>query len=135
MPEFILRDEHREGQVEFGKLPEFVQGYIEAMFFTESGEPQDPIKPYHAYSNMSDGALNRILEDCNAFFQHDMVISDIGDADMRGAGRDFWYTRNGHGTGFWCRDPGRYGDAAHLTKVSESFGVCDVYSEGDLIYI
>lgn len=131
MPEFVLDEQHREGQIEFGKLPEFVQGYIEAMFFTESGEPHDPIKARHGYYNLSDGALNQILEDCNAFFERDLVTESLGDAQLKGAGRDFWYTRNGHGVGFWCRDPGHYNDPDHLTKVSESFGEANPYSGDD----
>lgn len=43
------------------------------------------------------------------------------DYDEAGAGRDFWFTRCGHGVGFWDRDlPGEVGDK--LTAIAESFG-------------
>lgn len=42
------------------------------------------------------------------------------DYDAKAAGRDFWYTRNGHGVGFWDRDLGEVGDK--LTKIAKSFG-------------
>lgn len=46
------------------------------------------------------------------------------DYDAKGAGRDFWFTRCGHGVGFWDRDlPGDLGDK--LTAIAEEFGNVD----------
>lgn len=46
------------------------------------------------------------------------------------AGRDFWYTRNGHGCGFWDGDwPEPYATA--LTDASKAFKSVDVYLGDD----
>jgi hypothetical protein len=50
------------------------------------------------------------------------------DYDEACAGRDFWFTRCGHGVGFWDRDLGDVGDK--LTEIAETFGNRDA-SFGD----
>ena len=134
MPEFILDHEARPEQIPFHKLPEFVQGYIEAMFFTSQGDYKDPIKRDAGYCDLSAGAMERILEDCNAFFERQGALAALGEADLQAAGRDFWYTRNGHGCGFWDRDG--YADRDHLSEVARGFGEVDPYTGDDgLIYL
>jgi hypothetical protein len=50
------------------------------------------------------------------------------------AGRDFWFTRNHHGVGFWDRGLGPTGDS--LSAVSHRFRETDVYRGDDgLIYL
>ena len=50
--------------------------------------------------------------------------------DDEKAGRDFWLTRNGHGTGFWDEGlGGKLGDA--LTKKAEAYGSYDLYVGDD----
>jgi hypothetical protein len=134
MPEFVLDRTARDEQIPFDKLPEFVQGYIEALFFTNSGEPDDGIKPWSSYADLSAGAIERILEDCNSFFLADGVDVALGDADLRASGRDFWYTRNGHGCGFW--DRACYRNRDHLTQIAQEFCEVDPYTGGDgFIYL
>lgn len=51
-------------------------------------------------------ALERIENDCAQFrSRHGALLEEATayDYDMTQAGRDFWYTRNGHGVGFWDR--------------------------------
>lgn len=45
------------------------------------------------------------------------------DYDAKAAGRDFWYTRNGHGVGFWDRGLGEVGDK--LSDIAREFGNVD----------
>jgi len=48
------------------------------------------------------------------------------DYDEAAAGRDFWYTRNGHGVGFWDRDlPGDLGEK--LSDIARKFGGRDTF--------
>ena len=59
-------------------------------------------------------------------------LSDIYDFDREQAGRDLWYTRNGHGVGFWDRDDDVYGPHADaLCEVARAMGSVDLYRGDD----
>jgi hypothetical protein len=145
MPEFILdtngRIALRTAHTPFGSLwtrwedlRPFTQGYIEALFFTES-EP--------GTTHLAPEALARIIADCTAFqADHGMLIEacaefsenlrpDNDDVWTR-AGRDYWFTRNGHGVGFWLqhdRWPPPHGDA--LDAAAKRAGEMDAYLGDD----
>ncbi len=145
MPEFVM-----EGVLEpdFQALPEIVQGYIEAMFFTNTSNI--PMTEFHTPESkrlvaegQSDGdlpsdagfldlhpdALKEIKADCGAFHvkARDLLHKAYeGDYDRQQAGRDFWFTRNGHGVGFWDREQLKAdGLGADLTDIAETFGNVD----------
>lgn len=64
---------------------------------------------------------DRQVEDC-ARFQAE-AGDRIGDSvfDREHAGRDFWYTRNGHGCGFWDGDwPNPIGE--ELAELTRKYG-------------
>lgn len=104
-------------------LDEFTRAYLECILFSETdnsddsgGEPLD-----HSYSieDFSEESLKEAIADC-VRFQKDNAedIATIPDHNMKRcdsygrdhysglecAGHDFWFTRNGHGVGFWDRD-------------------------------
>lgn len=175
MPEFIMDKSEAitfpSGEVlAFTQLAAFTQGYIEAMLFTETScipmaawtdpESQEAVREGQADGNIpSDAGFGDIHPDTFAAIQRDCIAFEHQAADLlieahgRGytreqAGRDFWYTRNGHGVGFWDREAlddkdaylaagsPRVGDPTwadyktasanslgeRLTKVAESFG-------------
>jgi hypothetical protein len=141
-------------------LDAFTQGYIEALFFTEGDElttakreretgapePEDESDESRAafralytpgFSDLAPEALARIVADCAAFKASDAwtlaeAAESAGDPipDDTQAGRDFWYTRNGHGCGFWGGDwPEPY--ATRLTEAAEACGPVDAYLGDD----
>lgn len=124
MPEFVL-----EGRdtIEFRELTDFVQGYIECMFFTNAsciptvefwdadsqeriaqGQADGDLPSDAGFQDLNASALAMILADCEAFQTEaaDLLAAAYatGEYDERQAGRDFWYTRCGHGCGFWDRE-------------------------------
>ncbi|WP_316172865.1 hypothetical protein [Bradyrhizobium sp. SZCCHNRI2049] len=146
MPEFILNvNDYRA----FEKLDAFTRGYIEAMFFTETspaydsdewhtpecqkaqeeGRADGTIPGDAAFDDLTPEALAEIIADCEAFQRDNEALLEAAyetpryDADR--AGNDYWYTRNGHGCGFWDRGLGEVGD-----KLSDA---CR-YSSVDLFY-
>lgn len=107
MPEFILDHGSPDGAKRYRNQSSFVQGYIEAMFFTEC-HSDNPELEHATVADLSDEAWGSIGKDCDAFkyscpnmlalaYQQD-------DYSEEQAGRDFWFTRNGHGVGFWDRE-------------------------------
>jgi hypothetical protein len=118
MPQFEMIDSE---DTEFLALPKFVQGYIEALFFTESAascytmenwnseETQEAVREGQADGNLpSDAGFTDL---------HHVYAGDYSEIQ---AGRDFWFTRNGHGVGFWNRDLGQVGD--DLADIAREFG-------------
>jgi hypothetical protein len=56
------------------------------------------------------------------------------DYDETRAGADFWFTRNGHGVGFWDRDLGDIGDK--LGDMARPYGSTGLYrGDDDQIYL
>lgn len=133
MPEFILDRSGAvvtpSEEIPFRALDEFTQGYIEAMFFTDEApgvsteewlateaageEHQEGCFPSDVgYSDLAPDSLAEIIADCKAFQEkhaefldraYELTADGLAYTPTR-AGHDFWFTRNGHGVGYWSRD-------------------------------
>jgi len=130
MPEFILEIGSVEHQRSFNALDDFTRGYIEALFFTDEeqlcddsdGEREMPSVAFDmatmesrfvggnsfGFADLASDALESIVRDCEAFQRVNAALLESAyarDYDAEQAGRDFWFTRNGHGVGYWDRKP------------------------------
>jgi hypothetical protein len=126
MPEFILDDTGTVDGRDFADLDAFTRGYIEALFFTnqssipmvefDSEESQERIREGQAdgdlpndsgFSDLHPSSLESIIADCARFQEVAAPLLslayELDDYSPEQAGRDFLYTRNGHGVGFWDR--------------------------------
>jgi hypothetical protein len=113
----------------------FTRGYIEALFFTKnvrrSWEARVSAGGF-GYSDLAPEALAMIIGDCQKF-QASTAFKAIRNGpgfdallDYPIAGRDFWFTRNGHECGFGDGDrPEPYATA--LTATAKAFGEVAVY--------
>ncbi len=150
MPEFQMNGKELPA---FASLSPFAQGYIEALFFTEScaslytienwqeDETQEALREGQAdgclpsdsgFSDLHPDALEAIKRDCGAF--HVNARDLLRQAYKREgyseeqAGHDFWLTRNGHGTGFWDRAPLAFaGLGERLSEKAREFGESHVW--------
>lgn len=112
MPEFTLDHGDADGAKRFRALDSFAQGYIEALFFTNASDSGDECNGM-TFADVAPETLARIADDCQRFqVAAADLLSEAYDRDYESeqAGRDFWYTRNGHGVGFWDRDVLKDGD-------------------------
>ncbi len=126
-------------------LDEFTQGYIEAMFFTncDSGDDKDEWKANNlGVERLTHKSVARIKADCEAFQKAAAPLLEIACGPMSGyseeqAGRDFWFTRQGHGVGFWDREELRRDIAKRedgtFTDDGETEGLPFLGSLGDLL--
>jgi hypothetical protein len=124
MPEFQMNGKHKP---EFKALPYFVQGFIEAMFFTdcanrvdsddwfsdenqhalEEGQIDGNLPSDVGFAELHPDSLATIVAFCQAF---ETAAKDLleqayerEDYDSEQAGRDLWFTSQGHGVGYWDR--------------------------------
>lgn len=118
-----------ETTVSWDRLDDFTRGYIEAMFYTEGADTDDDLAGL-GFSDLAPEALGAIMRDCAMFYEaHRLTIEkaalklscahDVNEADSA-AGKDFWFTRNGHGVGFWDGDWPEP-EADKLDKAAETF--------------
>jgi hypothetical protein len=104
----------------------FLRGYIDAALFTTDPEP--PSGCDYVESGRADELWPKLPQwwiteaevDCAKFEkQNEALLSQAGDSCQNGS--DFWYSRNGHGVGFWDRGyPDEIGDGLH--EAAEAFG-------------
>ena len=113
-----------------------VVAYIEAMqFSTVHNENGDYLEDYE----LSEQAHQAAVIACSRFIEKhgndlEVVRGMFIDYGYEQAGHDLFLTREGHGTGFWDRGLGHYGDV--FTKYCEEINVCDPYvGDDNLIYM
>ncbi len=96
----------------------FIQGYLAAALWSSSDVVDGKDVELDDYE-WADGEAEKLHQDCHDFILENGTILEQyvelrhpgDDGDVWGAtGFDFWLTRNGHGTGFWDRDCGEWGD-------------------------
>jgi hypothetical protein len=127
MPDF----HSKAADVASREVDDFTAGYIEAIYFTETGDGDQPSRE----AEFSADALAVAIEECNTFRSRSKALLEAayareGYSEVQ-AGRDFWFTRNGHGVGYWDRselDADGLGDK--LTMCSAAAGEVWI-EEGD----
>lgn len=104
-------------------LKELVEAYIEALYFTETGDFDQP----SSAAELSDSTKMEAWSDCRQFYWALTEELGITDVDWKQVGHDLWLTRNGHGTGFWDR-PEIYGTtrAKVFSALAKAMGGHDV---------
>lgn len=117
-------------------LQKFTLAYVQAIFFTETGDLEQP---------ESDVELDPEFEldiqaECRSFWRRfgcyvtsDICIKHCGSRNyaISAAGADFWFTRNGHGVGFW--EPRRWPECYRkmLDAGAKSYGEVWTYESDD----
>lgn len=111
-------------------LDAFTRNYLTAALFTEDTDPRSGEFEEHGdwtIANIEEASLNKMIDDCATF---QTLYGALIDGDEEHAGRDFWYTRNGHGCGFWDGDwAEEIGET--LTMAAHGYGEQDLYIGDD----
>ena len=107
--------------------------YIDAVFFTDTGDADQPDSDTPLAASSRDAA--RIdcwgfLINCDRAGLLDRIASTTMTWDA--IGHDFWLTRNHHGAGFWDRGLGDLGK--QLTDLAHAAGECNTFeADGELV--
>lgn len=121
--------------IDIDDLDEFTREFLEAAWFTDEDRlkeeaEQNGLDPEEHDFEWSQEALERAKVDCEKFQAENAEAIETGN----NAGHDFWYTRNGHGVGFWDGD-WEEPYATQLDNASKAFGEVWTYLGDDgLIY-
>jgi hypothetical protein len=140
MPQFMLNrspyvngEPGKAGKVHpFYSLDTFAKGYVEAMFFTngDTGDERENLLNDWGVERLTRSAVDSIRAYCARFVaNNEAALSEAygrEDYSEEQAGRDLWFTAQGHGVGFWDRKQlegdgldGRLTEAAR--KMGESY--------------
>lgn len=119
------------------KLKDVVDGYIQAALFSTNDESDDsggePLDANYSESDLSPRALTQIKRACALFVKQNRKaiekFKDVAKRDDVDVGHDFWFTRAGHGVGFWDRGAGAVGD--RLSEAAQRFGEMYMYLGDD----
>lgn len=134
MPQFELNTPWRKHA--YDDLDELARGYVEAMFFTngDTADERENLLNELGVQKLTRASVKRIKRDCNKFtgiimpdgcFVRQWLDRFPKYSDEQ-AGRDLWFTRQGHGVGFWERQElGEAGDA--LSDAARTLGEHYVY--------
>lgn len=160
MPEFVMEGRDHAAREE----SPFVLGFIEAMFFTSvsqydseewfTDEVQEDVAEGRidgclpadvGYTDLHPESLASIRAYCEAWqAEHAALLAEAyaSGYDEVQAGRDLWFTVNGHGVGFWDRkelsagDLGdRLSDAARRNEINPFFGDRVAYGDAPYVYV
>ena len=115
-------------------IQDILDAYLECVIFTESGDGHDDgVDPFDGKTiyNFSNSSIIEARQQIEWFVNvAGEALDDISDESI---GQDIWYTRNGHGVGFWDRD---YDDDVieTLEKLCKVLGYadCDVLDTGEI---
>jgi len=124
------------GDTEDRTLDPFTRGYLEAALFSSNDESDEsggePLDKNYSIADFAPEAIKKAIADCARFQEQN--AADLEDFDEEEAGADFWFTRCGHGVGYWDGDYPKP-QATRLTESAKKFGEVWV-SVGDdgLIY-
>ena len=111
-------------------LTPFEQAYVDCALWSSVDDDDDPLEDNYDIRSIAPETLDRMAKDCKDFKADAYDELAKSNLDDEKAGRDFWLTRNGHGTGFWDEGlGGKLGDA--LTKKAEAYGSYDLYVGDD----
>jgi hypothetical protein len=119
-------------------LLRFFRGYLEAMCFTSLPEDEVGSGEFRLWitdwsQKFSEEILIETMATCSSFLvkAHDFIPVER----MEEAGRDLWYTRQGHGVGYW-ESEWENCHGAELTRLAEKLGETGMYVGDDgLLYL
>lgn len=136
MPEWTLYRDGNDERAIWRSLDEFTKGYIQAALFSGLSEEDWSKVGAGVYgcdlSALHPDAIECAKIDCERFQRDhgtllDALLEDEPRRDLESAGMDFWYTRQGHGVGFW--ESGRWANYKVADKLSD---ICKAYPERTL---
>lgn len=116
-------------------MDDFTKGYVQSALFSSTDDRDEsgglPMDKNYEMEDIDEKTLQHMIEDCKKFQRENSQYFEKIDLDDSEAGAMFWYSRNGHGTGFWDVKDWKneyaeaYGD--HLHQAAKRYGEYNLY--------
>ncbi len=112
-------------------LSRFRDAYIDCALWLSTTPEGTALDRDYSARDFSEAALAEVTADCARFLEEckTLITTEGRERALESAARDFWLTRNGHGSGFWDGDWPANGEA--LAEACKSFDPCDLYLGDD----
>ena len=110
-----------------------VDPYLECVLFTDLPDGEVGSGEFSAGDRLRRfGKREReaVADDIRRFLEDAKPILDRSDYRPDQAARDFWFTRCGHGCGFWDQEHCSQSDADALTTIAKRFPAQRMYKAG-----
>lgn len=113
-------------------LHRLLHGYVIAALWSSTDDTDTPLDHNYSIDDISTQSLLSALAECSRFMREN--ATDLTHLDDEHHGRNFWLTRNRHGSGYFDEDA--TSDEAliamqQLTHASHGFGEVDLYVGDD----
>lgn len=109
--------------------------YFEAMFFADVEVNDDLQRNDYDFMDIDKESLIKQINDLDKFFELADEILEKTDYTHEQACHDFYFTRCGHGVGFWENDHCEENEGKLLTEIAKQFGSVFIYDHGNKIYL
>lgn len=127
------------GRVE---LLDMATAYLRCALFTGTDDEDNALDREHDTDDFAEQAQKQAFNDCAAFYNENRAdclaavelypFHNDAPTGWHALGHDLWFTRNGHGVGFWDRkELEADGLGERLTKAAEALRESDVYVGDD----
>lgn len=109
--------------------------YFDAMFWADIDDNNDLKRNDYSFTDIDTDCLIKQLNDLDKFFELADEILEQTDYSHEQACHDFYFTRCGHGVGFWENDHCNEEQGRQLTEIAQKFGEIYINDDGEKIYI
>lgn len=108
--------------------------YFEAMFWADV-DGSDDIQGDYDIMDIDNDMLEKMCKELDAFFEKAGPILGESDYTHDQACHDFYFTRCGHGVGFWENDHCNESQGQALTDIAKEFNEVCISEDNGKLYI
>lgn len=125
---------------EFNMKLSYYEDYFVAILFGETDNSDDsggsPLDHNYSLTDFDRDSMIKQFNQLDEFFDLAGMLLDTSDYTHEQACHDFYFTRVGHGVGFWECDHCDKETGNKLTEIAKSMGHIDIYiGDNNKIYI
>lgn len=120
---------------EIKKNLKYYSSYFEAMFWSDVENNEDLQRDDYSFYDINEANLIAQIKELDSFFEKADVILEDTDYTHEQACHDFYFTRCGHGVGFWENDHCNEEQGNQLTEIAKGFGTVNISDDGEQLFV
>lgn len=114
---------------------EYYSSYFEAMFWADVENNDDLQKNDYLFTDINEVNLITQIKELDSFFEKADTILEDTEYTHDQACHDFYFTRCGHGVGFWENDHCNEKQGIQLTEIAKEFGTVYIGDDGNQLFV